>query len=168
MNDLSTLNSSGTREGPQATATPRLRAGLLLGVLVLISPLLSHCCSRLHGPEQVPNRPVVRSFDTPAPVLREAVIRVLVRKSFVLDAEHCGPLHLQTRWLQDGRHRSMVEADLSRLPGKRSELSLYLSLQKRALWGETWHQVEVIERWAYDDLLEAVVMEIYRVLYDRA
>ncbi|MFP3871040.1 MAG: hypothetical protein ACLFVT_09215 [Syntrophobacteria bacterium] len=159
---MSTQNSNRTsRDSGLYRFTGRLIV-LLVGAILCLNQ-----CACLGGRlGTVPNRPVTRTFDTRLEVLRKAVASVLAKEHFILDPEKTTAFHLQTDWLQDGRYRSMAKADLQELGRNQSKLTLELIVQKKALWGESWQEVDDIGRWAYEDLMEAVVMEVYRVLYD--
>jgi len=116
--------------------------------------------------EQVPNRPVTRSFDVREEVLRKAVERALVKKNYLLDPEQSTPHHVQTKWLHDGSYRSMAIADLRVLKRSESELTLRVLFEEKGFMSGRWDPVDEIGSDTYDMLMDEVSLEAYRVLYE--
>jgi hypothetical protein len=142
----------------------------LLSALLAVLFLLLTCCSYLvEREEAVPNRPATRTFTARATVVRKALERVLTTKHFTVDAEQSLPLRILTCWLQDGPYRSKLKADLEPGPqGRQTRLTLYLILEKKVKGRDEWQTVDEINKMVYDDFMEDVAMEIYRVIYDGA
>lgn len=115
----------------------------------------------------VANQPETKVFKTNPDVLREAVERVLKKKKFSLNAERSDQLHLQTEWLEDGRYRSMIKAEIKPVSRSRTELTLHQLLEKKRLFKEEWEPMDVVGEDTYRMWMGDIEMEAYRVLYDR-
>ncbi len=134
----------------------------LLLLLVLFMSCTPH--SSLQMP--VPRRAESKVIDLKASVVRKAVVQVLSRRKFTLDSGRSNAQYLQTEWLRDGAYRNMVKAEVNSLDKDRTELTVDLILQKKTLWKESWQPVDKIRKDAYDDLMNDVLIESYRILYD--
>lgn len=144
----------------------RRRGGRILPLLFAAGLLLAHCMPLSQYPERVPNRPVTRSFDVKEEVLRKAVERVLIKKSYVLDPEQSTAHQVRTKWLHDGSYRSMAIADLRSLKRSESELTLRVLFEEKGFMSERWDPVDKIGADTYDMLMDEVSLEGYRVLYE--
>jgi hypothetical protein len=122
-------------------------------------------------PSQTPdlNRFETKIFDFPSSVVMKALLRVLSDKKFKVNAERSNGhgQSLQTEWLQDGSYRSMVRAEVSTLGKYLSQLKVNLQLQKKPFLQESWESIDKIDRTVYNDFMNDVLIESYRVLYDR-
>jgi hypothetical protein len=137
----------------------------LLSVSVVI--VLADCSPPLtHKQAMVANRPQKKTFKVRADVLREAVERALEKKKFTLDTKRSNQLHVQSQWLKDGRYRSMAVADIKPEARSRSQLSLQLYLEKKAMFSDEWKPMDEIGEDTYRVLLGDIEMECYRVLYE--
>ena len=96
-----------------------------LSVLVLLSMvlLLTQCAPMSHKQEWVPNRPETKVMPANSEVVRTAVERVLVKKFYSLDPEKSNSLHLQTEWLEEGKYRNMIKADLKPVGKSKTEVT---------------------------------------------
>ena len=99
-------------------------------------------------------------------VLREALLKVLEKKNFILAAKQSNELHLETEWLEDQGYRSRVEADLEPLSRSKTELTLTMYLEEKPLFRDKWEPMDEIGEDTYRILLGDIEMECYRVLYD--
>lgn len=163
------------REGNLAARNPKKTSGdkdLLSASFYKVIPLLlfifllTNCAPHSPFQETVPNQAESRDFDMKASIVRKAVEQVLTQRKFTLNPERSNVHHLQTEWLQDGMYRNMVQAEVKPLNENRSELTLYLILQKKQLWKESWQPLDEIGKDAYGDLMDDVQIESYRILYD--
>ncbi|MDF1593186.1 MAG: hypothetical protein P1P89_16850 [Desulfobacterales bacterium] len=123
----------------------------------------------MHPPSQTPvlNQPETKNFDVQSSVLMKALVRVLTDKKFKVNAERTGGQSLETEWLQDGSYRSMVLAEVLPLEKFRSQLKVTLLLQKKPFLQESWQPMDKIDKTVYKDFMNDVLIESYRVLYDR-
>ena len=135
---------------------------LLLGIGLVVV----HCAPLSYEMEQMPNRPVTRTFEVKEEVLRKSVERVLAKKRYELDPERSTLHHLESRWLQDGSYRSMITAELRSLKRNQSELTLRVLLEQKGMWSDTWTPMDKIGIDVYDMLMDHVSTESYRVLYE--
>lgn len=135
---------------------------MLLGMGLVIA----QCTPLSHEMEQVPNRPVTKTFDVNEEVLRKAVERVFAKKNYLMDPERTTVHHLESRWLEEGSYRTMITADLRSIKRSQSELTLRVLLEKKGTWSEIWAPMDEIGVDVYDMLMDDVSMESYRVLYD--
>jgi hypothetical protein len=160
-------NSSGRRADRAVRVGSRRPLGwVLIFLLFNLSSVIVQCTPLSHEAEQVPNRPVTKSFDVKEEVLRKAVERVFAKKHYQLDPERSTAQHLQSRWLEEGSYRSMIIADLRSIRRNQSELTLRVLLEKKKTWSEIWAPMDEIGIDVYDLLMDDVSMESYRVLYD--
>ena len=129
--------------------------------------LFSACV--LNTPSQTPdlNRFETKIFDFPSSVVMKALLRLLSDKKFKVNAERSNGQSLQTEWLQDGSYRSMVRAEVSTLGKYLSQLKVNLQLQKKTFLQETWQPQDKIDKTVYNDFMNDMLIESYRVLYDR-
>lgn len=97
----------------------------------------------------------------------KALVRVLTDKKFKVNAERTSGQSLETEWLQDGSYRSMVLAEVFPLEKYRSRLKITLLLQKKTFLQESWQPMDKIDKTIYKDFMNDVLIESYRVLYDR-
>jgi hypothetical protein len=115
----------------------------------------------------VENRPESITFQVKPDVLREAVVRALEKKKFTLDTKQSSHLHVQSQWLEDGGYRSMAIANIDPESRSRSQLTLQIYLEKKALFRDEWKPLDTIGEDTYRMLLSDIEMECYRVLYER-
>ena len=115
----------------------------------------------------VANRPERTTFKVKPDVLREAVERALAKKNFTVDTKQSNHLHVQSQWLEDGGYRSMAIADINPESSSRSQLTLQIYLEKKALFSDEWKPLDTIGEDTYRVLLSDIEMECYRVLYER-
>lgn len=134
--------------------------------LILLLLLLTGCTPRSYLLSPVPNRPESKIFDLKAAIVRKAVERVLVQKKYTLNPEQSNPYHLETEWLRDGRYRNRVRAQVKLLAKDQCELTVDLLLEQKAFWKESWEPLDKIEKDVYDNLMNDVLIESYRILYD--
>ena len=99
-------------------------------------------------------------------MLREAVESALEQQKFTLDTKRSNQLHAQSQWLRDGSYRSMAVADIEPEARSRSQLTLQLYLEKKALFSDEWKPMDEIGEDTYKVLLGDIEMECYRVLYE--
>ncbi len=131
--------------------------------------LLAGCSSPLsQGRETVPNRPETKVFKMKSEVLREALERYMDKNKFEVDTEKSGPLHVQTKWLEDGRYRTMLVADMKPLSKSKTELRLQMFLEERPMLQDKWKSTDEIGEDTYRRMLGDIEMECYRVLYNRS
>ena len=123
----------------------------------------------LNTPSQTPvlNRPETKVIDVQSSVVMKALVRVLTEKKFSINAGRTNGRNLETEWLQDGSYRSMVLAEVLPLDKYRSQLKVNLLLQKKAFLREAWQPLDRIDKTVYKDFMNDVLIECYRVLYDR-
>jgi hypothetical protein len=167
MDHLSTQIREDNKDGSgwieAANGLKKSLAWLMAVVLIL----LAGCSPKLdEAVAPVPNRPATKRFKVKQTILRKAVERVLLKKGFILDSEHCTAQHLRTEWLQEGYFRSLVQADIKPLAKRKSELTLFIRRERRELRKEIWHAQDVIGDRVYHDYFVDVDVEIYRVIYD--
>jgi hypothetical protein len=137
------------------------------GIPLLLLLVLVTGCAPLSGLQAtVPNRAETRVFDLKAPVIRTAVEKVLAQRKFTVNSERSNVQHLQTEWLRDGAYRNMVKAEVKPLGKDRTELTVDLILQKKTLWKDSWQPMDKIGIDAYDEIMNEVQLESYRILYD--
>jgi hypothetical protein len=123
----------------------------------------------LNPPSQTPvlNQPETKMIDVQSSVVMKALVRVLADKNFKVNAARTNQQSLETEWLQDGSYRSMVQAEVLPLEKYRSQLKVTLLLQKKAFLKESWQPVDKIDKTVYKEFMNDVLIESYRVLYDR-
>ena len=138
----------------------------LLVILSCILILLANCAPNSFLREPVPNKPETRVFDLKPSIVIKGVERVLINKKFTLKSGRSDSQQLQTEWLKDGSYRSMVYAKVKPAGKGHSELTVHLILQKKKALKESWQSVDEIRKDIYDDFMDAVQIESYRVLYD--
>jgi hypothetical protein len=144
----------------------RWPGGWIILLVLGMGLVISQCTPLSYEMEQVPNRPVTKTFDVNEEVLRKAVERVFAKKSYQVDPERTTVHHLQSRWLEEGSYRTMITADLRSIKRSQSELTLRVLLEKKGTWSEIWAPMDEIGVDVYDMLMDDVSMESYRVLYD--
>ena len=166
MNHLSTQNSENIHGGSDLPIRPDPSGGLLVFILLSIVLLVTQCAPLSHKQEMVPNRPESKVLPAKPEVVRTALERVLVQKNYSLNAETSNALHLQTKWLQEGKHRSMLKADLKPVGKSKTEITLHVQLQKKRFLKEEWELIDEVGEDTYRIILGDVEMECYRVLYD--
>jgi hypothetical protein len=160
-------NSSGRRADRAVQVGSRRTLGWIIILLVInLGPVIVQCTPLSNDMQQVPNRPVTRTFEVNEEVLRKAAERVFAKKHYQLDPERTTVHHLQSRWLEQGSYRTMIIADLRSIKRSQSELTLQVLLEKKKTWSEIWAPMDEIGTDVYDLLMDDVSMESYRVLYD--
>jgi len=160
-------NSSGKKARRAVQVGSRWAGGwIIILLLVGMGFVIVQCTPLSHEAEQVPNRPVTRTFDVNEEMLRKAVERVFAKKNYQLDPERTTAHHLQSRWLEEGSYRTMIIADLRSIKRSQSEVTLRVLLEKKGTWSEIWVPMDEIGIDVYDLLMDEVSMESYRVLYD--
>jgi hypothetical protein len=165
MDHLSTQNPSKVKENSTHFGY-NLRP--LLFVLMGISIFLVHCTKPMtHKQVMVTNRPEKKVFKMKSHVVREAVVRVLEKKKFVVAARQSNELHLETEWLEDGGYRSRVEADIEPLSRSKTELTVFMYLEQKLVFKDEWKPMDEIGEDTYRILMGDIEMECYRVLYER-
>ena len=137
---------------------------LVISACILI--LSANCGPTSVLQEPIPNKPATRVLGLKPSIVVKGVERVLKNKKFTLRPGQSDSQQLQTEWLIDGSYRSMIYAEVKPAGRGRSELTVHLILQKKKS-KETWQTVDEIGKDVYDDFMDAVQMESYRVLYDR-
>ena len=135
-------------------------------LLLLVFVLLTSCAPFSPLQTTVPNRAESRAFDMKAPVVRTAVEKVLTQRKFTVKYEQSNGQHLQTEWLHDGGYRNMVKTQVKALSKDRTELTVEFIFEKKTLWKDSWQPVAEIGKDAYDDFMNDVLLESYRILYD--
>ena len=164
MDPLSTQNPSKVKEYDThfgCNLQPLLF--VLMGMIVL----LAHCATPIsQKQEMTTNRPQKKVFPMKPEVLREALLKVLEKKNFILAAKQSNELHLETEWLEDQGYRSRVEADLKPLSRSKTELTLTMYLEEKLLLRDKWEPMDTIGEDTYRIMLGDIEMECYRVLYD--
>ena len=141
---------------------------LLVLILLSIVVLVPHCAPLSRKQEMVPNRPETKVLPARPEVVRTALERVLVKKNYSLDTETSSSHHMQTEWLEDGKHRSMLKVDLKPVGKSKTEITLHVQLQKKKFLKEEWELMDEVGEDTYRIILGDVEMECYRVLYDGA
>ncbi len=137
----------------------------LLVILSCILILLANCAPNSFLRNPVPNKPETRVFDLKPSLVMKGVERVLINKKFTLKPGRSDSQQLQTEWLKDGSYRSMVYAEVKPAGKGRSELTVHMILQKKK-GKESWQPVGKIGKDIYDDFMDDVLIESYRVLYN--
>jgi hypothetical protein len=137
----------------------------LLVISACILTLLANCGPTSVLREPVPNKPETRVFDLKPSIVIKGVERVLKNKRFTLKAGRPDSRQLQTEWLRDGSYRSMVYVEVKPAGKGHSELTVHLILQKKKALKESWQPVDEIGRHIYDNFMDDVQIESYRVLY---
>ena len=125
-------------------------------------------CS-FHTPSQTPvlNQPETKIFDFQTSVVMKALVRVLTDKKFKINAGRTTGQSIETEWLLDGSYRSMALAEVVPLEKYRSQLKMSLLVQKKSFLGDAWQPKDEIDQTVYKDFMNEVLIECYRVLYDR-
>ena len=165
MDHLSTQNPGKLREDKTHFGY-NLRP--LLFILVGMVFFLVHCPAPItHKQEMVTNRPEKMVFKLKPEVVREGVKRALEKKKFILVAKQSNELHLETEWLEDQGYRSRVEADIEPLSRTKTQLTLIMYLEEKALFKDEWKPMDEVGEDTYKILMGDIEMECYRVLYDR-
>jgi hypothetical protein len=160
-------NSSGKKAERAVQVGSRWTGGWIIILLLLgLGFVIVQCTPLSHDTEQVPNRPVTKTFDVNEEALRKAVERVFAKKNYQIDPERSTAHHLQSGWLEEGSYRTMIAADLRSIKRSQSELTLRVLLEKKGGWSEIWAPMDEIGIDVYDLLMDDVSMESYRVLYD--
>lgn len=162
---MHTLNKINPRNGFPFGRVNRIVFLPITASCILL--LLSACV--LNTPSQTPvlNQPETKIFDVQSSVVMKALVRVLTDKKFSVNAERTNQHSLETEWLQDGAYRSMVLAEVLPLEKFRSLLKVTLLLQKKPFLQESWQPMDKIDKTVYKDFMNDVLIESYRVLYDR-
>lgn len=137
----------------------------LIAVSILLVFLTS--CASDNSVRTNNGRPVTRAFDMDTTVVMKAVKRILRKKQYTLNSERTNGQHLETRWAQTGSYRNMVKADVKSLAKNKTELALQLILEKQTTWNKSWQPADEIKKDVYEDFMDEVQMECYRVLYER-
>jgi hypothetical protein len=171
MDYLSTQNSRKTSVGSWMSCHLGCSGRSLLPFLLLLSmaTLLANCTkptSQQSG--MVTNRPETKVFKLKLDVLREALERYMAKNKFSVDTEKSGPLHVQTKWLEDGSHRTMLVADMKPLSKTKTEVKLQMFLEEKPMLRDKWKPTDEIGEDTYRRMLGDIEMECYRVLYDRS
>lgn len=162
------ISSSKKISAPGGFPVGRVNRIIFLPIALSIIIFLFTACV-LHSPTQTPvlNQPETKIIDAQSSVVMKALVRVLTAKKFKVNAERTNQQSLETEWLQDGSYRSMVLAEVLPLGKYRSQLKVNLLLQKKAFLQETWQPMDKIDKTVYKDFMNDVLIESYRVLYDR-
>jgi len=129
--------------------------------------LIAACALNTPSQSPVSNRPETKIIDARPSVVMKALVRVLAVKKFKVNPERTNQQNLETEWLQDGSYRSMVQAEVLPLGNHRSQLKVTLLLQKKAFFQENWQPTDQIDKTVYSEFMNDVLIESYRVLYDR-
>ena len=139
-----------------------------VSLLILLSlvALLTQCAPLTQKQEMVPNQPETRVMPAKSEVVRTALERALVKKHYSLNDEKSNSLHVQTEWLEEGKHRNMIKADLKPVGKNKTEVTLQVFIQKRKLFKEEWEPMDVVGEDTYRIIMGDLEMECYRVLYD--
>jgi len=163
---MTTLSENGNATGRFTIAGSNHLISLLL-ILSII--LLGFSACALNTPSQTPvlNQPETKIMDFQSSVVMKALVQVLTEKKFVINPGRSHGQSLETEWLQDGSYRSMVLAEIQSLDKYRSRLKVRLLLQKKAFLKETWQPLDKVDKTIYKDFMNDVLIESYRVLYDR-
>lgn len=153
---------------PRRFSIARFKNVLSLLLAFAVCLFLFTACA-LNTPSQTPviNRPETKVIDVQSSVVMKALVRVLAEKKFSINAGRTNGRSLETEWLQDGPYRSMVLAEVLPLDKYRSQLKVTLLLQKKRFLQETWQPLDRIDKTVYKDFMNDVLIECYRVLYDR-
>jgi hypothetical protein len=141
---------------------------LLLLILLIIAVSATQCAPLSHKQEWVPNRPETKVLPAKPEVVKEAMERVFVKKRYSLDTEKSNSMHLQTEWLEEGKYRNMVKADLKPFSRSKTEVTLHVLIEEKKLFKEEWEPIDEVGEDTYRILMGEVEMECYRVLYDGA
>lgn len=138
-------------------------------LLIFLVVLFAASACTLNLPSQTPvlNQPETQIIDFQSSIVMKALLQVLTEKRFSINAGKTHGLSLETEWLQDGSYRSMVLAEVQPLDKFRSRLKVNLLLQKKGFLRETWQPVDKIDKTVYKDFMNDVLIESYRVIYDR-
>ena len=164
MDYLSTQNPSKVKEYDTHFGC-NLRQLLLVFMGMIV--LLAHCAAPIsHKQEMTTNRPEKRVFPMKPQIVREAVLKVLEKRNFILAAKESNELHLETEWLEDQGYRSRVEGDLKPLARSKTELTLTMYLEEKLLFKDKWEPMDTIGEDTYRILLGDIELECYRALYD--
>lgn len=144
------------------------RSLLLFLLLLSMTTLLANCTTPMsQESEMVANRPETKVFKMKPDVLRQALERYMDKNKFSVDTEKSSPLHVQTKWLEDDSHRTMLVADMKPLSKTKTELRLQMFLEEKPMFQEKWKPTDEIGADTYRRMLGDIEMECYRVLYDR-
>ena len=171
MDYLSTQNSRKTSVGSWMSFRSSCSGRSLLLFLLLLSmaTLLANCTKPMsQQSETVSNRPETKVFKMKPDVLREALERYMDKNKFSVDTERSSPLHVQTKWLEDDSHRTMLVADMKPLSRSKTELKLQMFLEEKPMLQDKWKPTDEIGADTYRRMLGDIEMECYRVLYDRS
>ncbi len=141
---------------------------LLLLILLAMAVFATQCAPLSHKQEWVPNRPETKVLPAKPEVVKEAMERVFIKKHYSLDTERSNSMHLQTEWLEEGKYRNMVKADLKAVSRSKTEVTLHVLIEKKKLFKEEWEPMDEVGEDTYRILMGEVEMECYRVLYDGA
>lgn len=141
---------------------------LLLLILLIMAVLMTRCAPLSHKQEWVTNRPETKVLPAKPEVVKKAMERVFAKKQYYLDTEKSNSMHLQTKWLEDGKYRNMVKADLKPVSRSKTEVTLHVLIEEKKLFKEEWQPMEEVGEDTYRILMGEVEMECYRVLYDGA
>lgn len=136
-------------------------------ILILVLFSLNACASNAPSRTPVLSQPETQIIDFQSSVVMKALLQVLTEKRFSINAGKTHGLSLETDWLQDGSYRSMVLAEVQPLDKFRSRLKVNLLLQKKGFLSETWQPVDKIDKTVYKSFMNDVLIESYRVIYDR-
>ncbi len=140
----------------------------LLLIFLIMAVLVIQCAPLSHKQEWVPNRPETKILPAKPEVVKKAMVRVFVKKNYSLDTEKSSSMHLQTEWLEEGKYRNMVKADLKPVSRSKTEVTLHVLIEEKKLFKEEWVPMAEVGEDTYRILLGEVEMECYRVLYDGA
>jgi len=153
---------------PSEFPVSRIRRIVWLPIALSCIIMFFSACT-FHAPSETPvlNQAETKIFDFQSAVVMQALVRVLTEKKFKVNADRTGRQSLETEWLQDGSYRSMVQAEVLPLEKYRSQLTITLLLQKKAFLQESWQPQDKIDKTVYNDFMNDVLIESYRVLYDR-
>ena len=138
----------------------------LLIVVSIALVLLTNCAANNPARTNAGSRPETRAFDMKSSVVMKAVKRILEKKQYTQNPERTNRQHLETEWAQTGSYRNMIKADVKSLAKNRSELTIQLILEKKNLWRESWQPADKIKKDIYNNFMDDVLMECYRVLYE--
>ncbi len=141
---------------------------LFLPLILLAGSLLFFSCS-FQAPTQslTANQPQKDIIDVQPPVVKKALLQVLDKKNFKINTARTDQQNFETEWLEDGQYRSMVQAEILPVSKYRTQVILNLLVEKKGLLQKTWQPENEIEKTVYSDLMHEIVMESYRILYDK-
>ena len=141
---------------------------ILLMIALSYTIFLLAACT-FHSPSERPvlNQPETTILDVQSSVAMKALMRVLAEKKFTINTGRTNDQHIETEWLQDGSYRSMVQAEVVPIEKFRSQLKVNLLLQKKSFLQDTWQPMDRIDNNVYKQFMNDVLIESYRVLYDR-